>query len=411
MKVRITPSTLNGTVKAVDSKSQLHRILICAALSDEQTVINCKDFSEDIYATIKCLEALGVKIETGESFIKVTPFEQPAKNAVLNCGESGSTFRFMLPVAAALGTEASYELAPSLALRPYSEVTEQLKKHGCCILNSPLSVKGRLDGGSFFVSGNVSSQYLSGFLLALPLLDGESSVELTTSLESASYVDMTIDAMKKFGVSVNKNGKVYTAYGAYHPLGNYTPEGDWSQASALLCAGAVSGKVSISGLHMNSMQGDKVCAGILAEMNANIAITWDSVSVIGGALNGTVVDAENNPDIVLYIAAAALHAKTPTEIKNVHRLRFKESDRISSLLSAFGALGGEVCLRGDSIVISPSNLKFAELKCSDHRIAMAAAIASLRYGCVIDGAECVNKSYPAFWQHLKELGADIDEIL
>ncbi len=411
MKLRINPSRLDGTVTAVASKSQLHRILICSALSEEQTVINCKDFSEDVCATIKCLEALGAKIETDDNYIKITPAKFPVKSAVLNCGESGSTLRFMLPVAAALGTEVSYKLAPSLARRPYSEVTEQLASHGCTIFNTPLSVKGKLSGGSFFVSGNVSSQYLSGFLLALPLLEEKSSVALTSTLESSSYVDMTIGVMKEFGVSIKQVDGVYNACGKYHSRGNYTPEGDWSQASAVLCAGAVSGKACVKGLNEKSLQGDRACMGILRRMKASFKIGEDCVTVSEKGLWGTKVDAENIPDIVPYIAAAALHAKTPTEIHNVHRLRFKESDRISSLLSVFGALGGNVRLCDDAIIINPSNLKFAELKCSDHRIAMAAAIASLKCGCVIDGAECVNKSYPSFWQHLKTLGADIDEIL
>jgi len=271
MNVKIQPKKLSGTVSAIPSKSEAHRLLICAALADGDTVLELDRTSEDIEATARCLRSLGAKIVRSDNAVTVTPAVLPEEAPLLDCGESGSTFRFMLPVASALLDKASFTGGGRLPNRPISDLVNAMKAHGVAFSADmlPFFTEGRLQPGRFEIPGNVSSQYITGLLLAMPLLAGDSEIKLTVPMESGSYVDITVEAMKSFGVSVEGQWSIKGKQ-RYQSPGNLKVGGDWSNSAFFLCAGALGERITVTGLNRDSAQGDKAVVDILRRFGAEV---------------------------------------------------------------------------------------------------------------------------------------------
>lgn len=420
MDIRITPRCLTGEAAAVTSKSDAHRCLICAALCRGVTEVVINDTSRDIMATVGCLRALGAEIEQRDSVFTVRGIEAPNKNAMLDCVESGSTLRFLLPAAAALGEETDITGSGRLPERPLSPLVEQLIGHGAVLSAKklPMRVSGRLESGRFELPGNISSQYITGLLLALPLLKGDSEIALTTGLESAGYIDMTIRTLKSFGIEVEllPKGKGYHVRGgqSYRSPKRICAEGDWSNSAFWLTAGAIGEKITLGGLDENSAQGDRAILPLLKSFGAKIERSGEKISSDGGSLCGITIDAAEIPDLVPILAVCAAAAKGRTLITNAARLRIKESDRLKTTAAMLTALGGDITELADGLLINGSGRLTGGITDSfnDHRIAMAAAIASVicEGDVVIKGAQAVEKSYPAFFDDFRRLGGAADVI-
>lgn len=398
MNITITPSDLCGSVPAIPSKSVAHRALICAALADKPTELQNLFSSKDILATQTCLAALGaVCAENGT----VQPIDAP-KSGVLNCFESGSTLRFMLPVALALGGNFSFQMAGRLPSRPLSPLYELLQAHGCTLSaqgTSPLTASGKLTPGTFEIPGNVSSQFISGLLLALPLLEADSRIQIIGTLESAPYVEITRSVQQAFGVTSRFENNCFSIKGnqRYASPGTFFVEGDWSNAAFWFCADRISkSAVTCTGLNPNSAQGDKAVLSVLNNLPCTI-------------------DAKDIPDLIPALSAAAAVTSGTTVVKNAERLIIKESNRLESVCTVLSALGADIQTTKDGLIIhGKSRLSGGTADSfNDHRIAMMAAIASIacENPVTITNAEAVSKSYPHFWEDFKGLGGRIKEEL
>lgn len=418
MNLKISPAPIGGNLRAIASKSYMHRALICASLADKPTVLYCPESNRDIIATAECMRALGAQITEDNGRYTVCPISKSHSGpAVLPCNESGSTLRFLLPVAAALGGGAVFHVRGRLSARPLSPLYEQLVAHGAVMSPNgvfPLSLEGKLQSGVFSLGGSVSSQFFTGLLLALPILDESSTVLVEGTLESAPYVRLTESVMNRFGVfpAVTENRMEITP-APYRSPGTLDVEGDWSNAAFWLVAGAVGGGITMTGLQHDSCQGDKEIVGLLKRMGADIRTDCDRITVNKSALHGIEIDAKDIPDLVPILSVAAAYAQGETVIRGASRLRLKESDRISSVLQMLAALGIECAEMSDGMIIKGGTPKSGFVDaCNDHRIAMSATIAAI--SCAGDvtvlGAEAVNKSYPAFFEHLALLGGEAIEV-
>lgn len=422
MEVIINKSRLGGTIKAIASKSQAHRLLICGALSDAPGHIVCSESSADIDATVNCLTALGARITKTDDGFHVVPIdlENVPAGTPLDCGESGSTLRFMLPIVCALGSESALFASGRLPQRPLSPLYEELSANGCVLSpqgDVPLKCRGRLRSGQYKLSGNVSSQFISGLLFALPLLDGDSELELIGPVESKPYIDMTLSALARYGIKIKREKKHYYIAGCqrYHSPGLVEVEGDWSNAAFWLCAGAISGRdITCENLNLASLQGDKDVTSLLERFGAKITYEYNCVAVSKGSLHGIEIDARDIPDLVPVLAAVASVSKGTTVIKNAQRLRMKESDRLNSVTETLTALGANIRQTRDGLIILGKKALTGGKVDSfgDHRIAMTAAVAAC--GCdgevVIKGAQAVSKSYPAFFEDYSSLDGDVQYI-
>ena len=407
MKITIEGGLLEGSVKAVASKSCAHRLLICAALADAPCEVEIAEISEDIAATARCLNALGAQIERTQAGYRVQPatFEK-ARECTLDCGESGSTLRFLLPLAARLpeGSKALFTGRGRLPERPNTALLEAMRLHGAQVEGDylPMTVKGPMKGGMFTLPGNVSSQFVTGLLFTLPALPGTSYIRFNTKVESGSYIDLTISALREFGVVVN------TAMGGYDIPGNQTfrspgrvrAEGDWSNAAFWMTAKALGSGVETTGLNMDSVQGDRAVMRVL-----------DSMRGPGGKLMGARVDAADIPDLVPVLSVAATQAEGETVFFNAGRLRIKECDRLAAMRENLTRLGADVRETEDGLIVrGRTQLKGGTVSSfNDHRIAMSMAVAAtVTDGPVtIEGAEAVAKSYPTFFEDYEALGGRI----
>ncbi|MBQ8409514.1 MAG: 3-phosphoshikimate 1-carboxyvinyltransferase [Clostridia bacterium] len=401
-------SHVKREIRAISSKSEAHRYLICAALGDRVCEIVCTDTNADIDATAECLNALGADIQrTADGFL-VNPISEIRKNQILDCNESGSTLRFLLPLASALGANCQFIMRGRLANRPLSPLYELLCSNGMSLSPqgvSPLEVKGKIPAGNYSVAANVSSQYISGLLFALSVAEGDSTLTLEEKIESAPYIGMTLDALLAFGANVTFDEST----GAFKIKGKRrltSPErltvgGDWSNAAFPLVAGAIGeSSVNVYGLDLNSRQGDRRILTVLQRMGALITYNNDSITVHPSPLSGIEIDAADIPDLVPILAVAASVANGETRIFNAARLRLKESDRIESVCSTLSSLGAEIIATNDGMIIRGQKILSGGTVDSynDHRIAMSAAIASLVCSSpvTISGFEAINKSYPTF---------------
>ncbi|MDD4421675.1 MAG: 3-phosphoshikimate 1-carboxyvinyltransferase, partial [Eubacteriales bacterium] len=383
MIVKIIPSPLTGKINAISSKSQAHRAFICAALSQKPSFIECSEVSSDIESTIGCLTALGAKINKKNGFYKVFPIEPSEKKAYLDSGESGSTLRFILPVVSALGRTAVFSGHGRLPNRPITPLIEQLNAHGAQIsTNFPIECGGRLRGGHFRIAGNISSQFISGLLLASPLLKEKTIIELTTPLESKPYIDMTMSVMSLYdvGVEINDNCYVLSENNGYCAPESIRIEGDWSNAAFWLACGALEGGgIKCGNLSQNSLQGDKAVTSILSRFGARVFSENNAISVFPGELKGIDIDASDIPDLVPVLSAVACGASGQTRIYNASRLRLKESDRLQAVTDALSSLGADITQTSDGLVIGGTGrLKGGRANAmGDHRIAMSIAVAAV----------------------------------
>lgn len=414
MKHSVFPGSRSGTIKIPASKSMAHRLLIAAALGKDSKILHFDGFSNDIGATIVCLRALGAEItELGGGSWRVTPVGTVSDaECSLFCGESGSTLRFLLPIVGVLGANAVFHMEGRLPERPLEPLRTILCEHGMKIEKTGdlLVCSGKLSGETFEIPGNVSSQYVTGLLAALPLLPGSSTLRVTGNVESAAYIAMTEQVLRMAGIRFEKGGWEYSISGGqmYDLPEHVEVEGDWSNAAFFLCMGALSpAGVCVAGLHRDSAQGDRAVLDILREMGAEVTAEEETVTVRRGALRGVTIDARPIPDLIPVLSVLAALAEGETVIEHAGRLRLKESDRLTSTAAMLSALGGQVTELPEGLCIQGvSQLAGGTVEaCNDHRIAMAAAVAAggCRGNVVVRGSECVNKSYPDFWRDLDGL--------
>ncbi len=405
MDIRIRPSLLNGSVNIPPSKSISHRALICAALAKGESRINGLLECEDIDATRGALEALGAKFRNEDGVTIVTGIEEPPLKAEIDCRESGSTLRFLIPVAAALGVETVFYGGGKLPERPITPYLEELPKHGVLFLSDtmPYHIAGRLNSGRFSVTGDISSQFVTGLMLALPLTESGGNIMLTSPLQSKPYADITVDCMKSFGIeSMEYSGNYAVKSGVYRPS-SFTIEGDCSQAAFFAVANMLGGKVDMLGLNPNTVQGDRAVFDII-----------DNMIKINGSYSGFDIDASDIPDLVPVLTVLAVFADSPSRIRGCKRLRIKESDRLAAISTVLNSLGADVTADESELMIRGVKRLTGGVceSFNDHRITMSLAIASQRCDdvLVIKGADCVAKSYPTFFDDFKALGGDFDVI-
>lgn len=395
MDITLFPTPLRGEITPIPSKSQAHRLLILAAFADTPSELLCVETNRDIEATADCLNALGADIRRTDTGYTVHPVRALPEKTVFNCCESGSTLRFLLPVAGALGVDATFLLEGRLPQRPLSPMWEEMERMGCTLSRptpNTIHCTGKLHHGHYTIDGGVSSQYITGFLLALSLLDSPSVLEITGKLESAPYVDLTKDALRRFGADPEHPGLC-----KLHSPGALSVESDWSNAAFFLAANTLGSSLDIRGLNPNSAQGDRAAAWLLPELTRK-ALT---------------IDASDIPDLVpiLSVTAACFHGAVFT---NIRRLRLKESDRVASVIAMLEALGGHAEADDNTLHIFGTGLVGGTVdSVNDHRIAMSAAIAAIRCTepITILGAQCVQKSYPKFFDEYRRLGGRYEQYL
>lgn len=390
MNIKIMPKKISGKITAPSSKSELHRLLICASLSDKKSEIKFNGICDDILATIRCLNSLGANIFFDENIITVEPVKAVPDKATLNCGESGSTLRFLLPVAAALGVKATFITDGSLKNRPVEPILNEMKRHGITVTKNPLTINGKLTCGEYTVGADISSQFVSGLLLSLPLCDGESFVKINTEIFSKNYIDLTIKILEKFGVKIVKKENSFLIKKSEFTGGNFSADGDWSNSAFWLASG-----IEVDGLDENSLQADKKILEIIKE-------------------TPTEIDAKNIPDLVPVISVISAVKNQTTRIYNVERLRFKESDRIKSTVEMLRSLGVDAQEKANEIIIHGNgHIRGGTVNSyNDHRIVMSAAVAAqfCDEPVTILNAEAVNKSSPQFFEKYNELGGQANVI-
>lgn len=415
---RLSPGMLSGSVKIPASKSQAHRLLILAALADTPTTLLFDGISDDITATIDCLNALGAEISRTENGAKIVPIRKvPTTQCRLPCRESGSTLRFLLPVCGLLGADAVFIREGRLKDRPLAPFDAELCAHGMCIRpeNERLFVSGGLSAGEYTLPGNISSQYITGLLLALSHLKEKSTLTLSTKLESADYVQMTVQALEQFGYGAVQAPQSFAVGGETPQLHDtvFSVEADFSSAAFFLCAGALSEKgIFVKGLNLHSAQPDRAVLEILRQFGAEVTVQDNSVFVRKQQLRPISADCSAFPDLVPIVSVLCAFADGTSELKNLARLRLKESDRLTAAQELICALGGSAEINGDDLrIYGQKTLCGGSVRTyADHRMAMSAAIASTACtGSVcIDNDTCVAKSYPRFWEDFASLkGADL----
>lgn len=415
MTVSVTARNPRGEVRVIPSKSAAHRYLISAALSEGTTEIVCPAKSKDIEATARALSALGTRIEEKDGSYFVTP-RKSGGAAELNCGESGSTLRFLIPLCASLGREITLTGEGRLPARPISPLLETLSENGAEFKYDgvlPLTTKGGLHSGVFKIKGDISSQFISGLIFALPLLSGDSVIEITGDIESRGYIDLTLSVVSEFGIrfEASENRIYIKGNQKYITPGKIEVPGDWSNAAFWACLGAFSDEgITCRGLSHESLQGDRKILDILEGFGATVERKEDGFTVKRGSLSGRGIDASDIPDLVPVLSVVAALSGGETTVYNAKRLRLKESDRIKSTADMIRALGGECYEADDGLSIIGKKALSGGIvdSVNDHRIAMSASVAAAS-GCevVIKGAEAVEKSYGDFFLKYESLGAEV----
>ncbi|WP_271811076.1 3-phosphoshikimate 1-carboxyvinyltransferase [Clostridium beijerinckii] len=427
--LKIYPGKLSGEVKIPPSKSMAHRAVICAALGDGISKVTNIDYSDDIIATIEAMRALGAKITKKEDYLEVYGVNSPENieaNSVkeqrtIDCNESGSTLRFLVPIAALFDGVNRFVGRGNLGKRPLDTYYKIFDKQGIKysykegILD--LKTEGKLKAGEFNMEGNISSQFITGLLFTLPLLDGDSKIVITTEMESKGYIDLTLRAIKDFGVEIiNNNYEEFIIKGnqIYKSI-DYRVEGDYSQAAFFFCADALSSNIVLNDLKLDSLQGDKEIIDILQRMG--LKLNNKDNGLIGSAsvgLKSTIIDGSQCPDIIPVVSLVAALSEGTTEIINAGRLRIKECDRLAAVTSELNKLGAKIIEKEKGLIIEgvkglKGNVEVWSHK--DHRIAMTMAIASTmcKEPIILKDYECVSKSYPQFWDDFKNLGGVFDE--
>ncbi len=428
MKVRIKPNKLGGTISIPPSKSYSHRAIIAASLATpnefkQVSRIDNLKYSVDIITTTEIMENWGSEIFRGDDYeiIKGNSGIVNPKNEYVQCNESGSTIRFLIPIGLSCKNNIIFDGKGKLVERPlnsyYKIFDEQAIEYNNINGMLPLKVNGVLKPGKYEIDGNISSQYITGLLYALPLLSDDSELIINKTLESKGYVDLTLEILKMSGVKIeNINYEKFLIKGnqQYRPF-DYTVEGDYSQVAFWIVAGILGNETKCVHVKKNSLQGDKEVIDIVKKMGANVDIFDDYIVVKPSETYGTIIDISQCPDIGPILTVLAALSKGETKIINAERLRIKESDRITSIKTELNKLGANVEEIGDSLIINGVNRLNGGIEVSswnDHRIAMSLAIASIK--CLeeitIDGAESVSKSYPNFWDDFEKMGGCVEKL-
>lgn len=418
MDVSITPHDLFGTVEAIPSKSYAHRALICASFANDTTNITCPYISEDIQVTVECLKALGATIARTKQGFRVVPVKEQNRpqSVQLNCKESGTTLRFMLPLLGALNIKATISVEGRLFSRPLEPLISELSAHGMSFSwqdKKILEVSGQLNGGLFKLPGDISSQFISGLLLSLPLLNRSSTIQITGPIQSKDYVTITEKVIRDFGVTAPFDAEsfIYTIEPQHYDCpGVYSIEGDWSNAAPWLVSGAIGQGVEVTGLSMQSVQGDRAILAALSLVGARVSRHQQSAASMMEHLRPFTISVSEICDLAPVLAALAAFIPGTSKLTDIQRLRLKESDRVQSICDTLKAFGVTVQLSEDqaALIITGGKQPISCIvdSCNDHRIVMMASIlASYATGpVIITHAEAINKSYPLFFEHFKQLG-------
>ena len=426
--LRIHSRPLKGKVLAQPSKSMAHRAMLCGALAKGETIIDNLVLYDDMLATMGAIEALGAELSLSDSrrFKGRKSLRIHSKGSInlckksIDCLESGSTARFIMPITRLAEDEVILTGRGRLVERPFSLYQELFEAKGIVYRDShgkmPITLSGRLLPGEYVLPGNVSSQFISGLLFALPLLEGDSLIRITQRIESEPYIRMTLQVLEAFGIRCLFNPIEQTlripGYQCYQPVSDYIVEGDWSQAAFFCILGTLSETITIEGLNLDSLQGDKVILDLLQGMGAQPELGKDSITFRKETLKGTDIDVSQCPDLVPVLSVAASQAEGRTHIMNAARLRIKESDRLTTTCRELSALGGHIIEEPEGLIIEGiTRLKGGKTHGSgDHRIVMAMALASAACEGIIEieGSEAVHKSYPEFWEDFVALGGKIE---
>ena len=416
MKI-IKSDKLVGELSPPPSKSVLHRYIIASSLAKGVSKIENISFSEDIIATIEAMKKLGAKIEQKENYLLIDgsdTFKNLNENIEIDCNESGSTLRFLFPLSIVEENKVLFKGRGKLFKRPmtpYFENFEKYKIKHSYIDENKILLEGKLKAGIYEIDGNISSQFITGLLFSLPLLEGESKIIINGKLESSNYIDISLDCLSKFGIKIINNSYQEFIIGGNqsYKVGNYRTEADYSQAAFFLVANAIGSKIRINDLSEDSLQGDKKIIDYISEID-----NWNSKDTL-------ILDGSETPDIIPILSLKAVVSGKKIEIVNVERLRIKESDRLKATVEELSKLNFDLIEKKDSILINSrenfkvnKNEKVVSLSAhSDHRIAMMIAIAATCYDgeILLDNLDCVKKSYPNFWEVFLSLGGKIYEYL
>lgn len=408
MDLVIKKPSVGGEVTAISSKAEIHRALICASLCEDETLIKCACDGDDNTRTAEALNALGARIRRTKEGFHVRPISGLKSNASIHCGDSASTLRFLLPVAAAIGTTCKFHMSPALAQRPIDELITELSNHGARVSKgNPIELDGGIFPGYYTIPGNISSQFASGLIISLCLAGGE--LEITGNIESRPYIDVTVDVLRKFGAAIDIDDNKYKVHRSF-PFTSpeeYTVEGDWSEAAVFLAIGVLGdGPVTVNGINRYSKQGDSVIVDILQQMGATLEINENSVTAFPSKLHAIDINAQNFPDIVPVLSVLACAAEGTSIFRGVDRLKLKESDRILSIEKLISGFGGQVQTGSGVIEVTKSKLTGGAVDTyNDHRIAMSAAVAAViaENPVTITNPECVSKSHSGFWNEYKKV--------
>jgi len=416
MERYLEPSAIKGSVNAPSSKSMTQRAIAAALLADGESIIHNPSYCDDSLAAMSIAVGLGARVEPQANELKING-SAILKEPKLNCGESGLAIRMFSPIAALYPSEITMVGANSLKKRPMFMIEEALNQLGVRCTSSagflPLTIQGPLAGGRCEIDGSVSSQLLTGLLMALPLAAKDSEI-IVNNLKSRPYIDMTIQILKSFGISIeNSDYKLFVIRGnqKYIPH-SYTVEGDWSGGAFLLVAGAINGHLYVKGLRNDSMQSDMAIIKALKQAGAHIIIGEDQIEVTKSELKSFEFDATESPDLFPPLVALASYCEGITAIKGVSRLIFKESDRAKTLKEEFGKMNVKIEIKDDMMYVTGSRPLGGKVEShDDHRIAMAVAVAALgaKANVYIRDSQCVAKSYPCFFDDLRQLGAIVHE--
>ena len=412
----VDPSSISGNVKAPASKSMTQRAIAAALLAEGQTIIHNPSYCDDSLAAMSIAVGLGARVEPQVNELKING-SAILKEPKLNCGESGLAIRMFSPIAALYPVEITMVGANSLKKRPMFMIEEALNQMGVKCTSSggflPLTIKGPIAGGRCEIDGSVSSQLLTGLLMALPLAAGSSEIKVN-NLKSKPYIDMTIQLLKSFGITIhNKEYRLFQIPGnqKYIPY-NYTVEGDWSGGAFLLVAGAINGHLTVQGLRTDSLQSDMAIIKALEKAGVKMHLSENQIEISKSELKAFDFDATESPDLFPPLVALASYCNGISTIKGISRLIYKESDRATTLREEFGKMNIEVAIKDDVMCVTGGRPGGAHVEShDDHRIAMAVAVAALGAGgrVYIRDSQCVAKSYPGFFDDMRYLGAVVHE--
>lgn len=416
-RIIVRPNSLSGKIKAIPSKTYGHRMIILSALSQKTSKLIINEYNDDLLATLNCIKELGADYSINGEVLEITPIKKVNSKPLLNAGESGSTLRFLIPVATGLYENTVIDAKGSLKSRPIKPLLEGLSKVGVKFSNTTLPIEtfGKFTGGEIELPGHVSSQFISGILLAASITHKDTKIILTSNLESKAYVDVTIDVLKNYGIDVEKNcnGFFVKSGQILKPQEEVVVEGDWSNAAPFLVAGALHGEVEITGLNIDSIQGDRVILDILKTFGAEVLIS-DTIKVKSKQKHPIKIDVNECPDLLPVLSILACGASGQSVFIGCHRLKLKESDRLTNSMELINLLGGEAFIKDDSLIVNGrGELVGGKVDgYGDHRMAMAGAIASLisKNDIQIDGFTAINKSYPRFFKDFKRFGGDVVEF-